>query len=350
MSPRQGGATMDIVVFEAEEWEADACARLGGRHRVRCTADPLDKKTAAGHADAQVVTTFVNSRLDAATLSLLPKLAMIATRSTGYDHIDLDFCAKHGIVVSNVPSYGDVTVAEHVFTLLLALARNLIPTVEGVRAGRFDQSGLRGIDLYGKTIGVVGTGRIGRRVIAIAKGFGMKVIAADVRPDQALAAAQGFAYVGLEQLLREADVISLNVPATATTRHLIGDAEFALMKPEAILINTARGNVIEVDALVRAVTAGRLRAVGLDVLPQEPLMRDEAEVFRAPPADAASVRELLANHVLLASPGVLVTPHVAYNTIEARRRIIETTIDNIEAFAAGRPINLVARAEDAAIR
>ncbi len=332
---------MDIVVFEAEDWEARACAALADRHHLQCTVDPLNQSTAPAFAQAEIVTTFVNSRLDAATLSLLPRLRMIATRSTGFDHIDLDYCAGRQIAVSNVPSYGDVTVAEHVFTLLLALVRNLVPTVEGARGGRFDQSELRGTDLYGKTIGVIGTGRIGRRVIAIAKGFGMEVVAADLAPDAALARQEGFTYLDLPELLRTADVVSLNVPATATTRNLIGDAEFALMKPGAILINTARGNVVEVDALVRAVASGRLRAAGLDVLPQEPLMRDEAEIFRASPPDAASVRELLANHVLMSMPNVLVTPHVAYNTVEARRRIVETSIANIVAFAEGKPINLV---------
>lgn len=332
---------MDIVVFEAEDWEAEACMALAATHHLQCTADPLNRATAPHYTEAEIVTTFVDSRLDAATLSLLPKLRMIATRSTGFDHIDLDYCARHQIAVSNVPSYGDVTVAEHVFTLLLALARNLVPTVEGARGGRFDQSGLRGIDLHGKTIGVIGTGRIGRRVIAIARGFGMNVIATDLAPDAALERALGFTYAELPELLRTADVVSLNVPATSSTRSLIGDAEFALMKPGAILINTARGNIVEVDALVRALTSGRLRAAGLDVLPQEPLMRDEAEIFRAAPPDAASVRELLANHILMSMPNVLVTPHVAYNTVEARRRIVETSIANIMAFAEGKPINLV---------
>ncbi|MCW3837295.1 hydroxyacid dehydrogenase [Sphingomonas canadensis] len=332
---------MDIMVFEAEDWETEACAALTPAHHLRCTIDPLNQATAPLYGEAEIVTTFVDSRLDAATLSLLPKLRMIATRSTGFDHIDLDYCAQRKIAVSNVPSYGDVTVAEHVFTLLLALARNLVPTVEGARSGRFDQSDLRGIDLYGKTIGVIGTGRIGRRVIAIAKGFGMEVVAADLAPDAALGRELGFTYAELSELLRTADVISLNVPATASTRNLIGDTEFALMKPGAILINTARGNVVEVDALVRALTSGRLRAAGLDVLPQEPLMRDEAEIFRAAAPDAASVRELLANHILMSMPNVLVTPHVAYNTVEARRRIVETSIANIVAFAEGKPINLV---------
>lgn len=332
---------MDIVVFEAEKWEAEACAALRDGHRLRCTKDALSAANVGDFADAEIVTTFINSRLDRATLSMLQRLRLIATRSTGYDHIDLEYCRQAGVAVANVPSYGDVTVAEHVFALLLGLARNLVPTVEGLRAGRFDQSGLRGFDLHGKTIGVVGTGRIGRRVIAIAQGFGMGVLGHDVAPDLSLAARQGFRYTDLETLLRESDVVTLHVPALPSTRNLIDEAELAMMKAEAVLINTARGNVVEVEALVRAVTNGKIRGAGLDVLPEEPLMRDEAEIFRKPQADAASIRSILANHVLMVSPNVLVTPHIAYNTIEARRRIIDISLQNIRALIEGQPVNLV---------
>ena len=332
---------MDIVVFEAEQWEAEACAALRDRHQLRCTKDALSAANVGKFADAEIVTTFINSRLDRATLSILQRLRLIATRSTGYDHIDLEYCRQAGIAVANVPNYGDVTVAEHAFALLLGLARNLVPTVEGLRAGRFDQSGLRGFDLHGKMIGVVGTGRIGQRVIAIAQGFGMTVLGYDVAPDLAFAERQGFRYSDLRTLLRESDVVTLHVPALPTTRNLIGEAELAMMKAEAVLINTARGNVVDVQALVRALDGDRIRGAGLDVLPEEPLMRDEAEVFRGAGADAERVRALLANHVLMAAPNVLVTPHVAYNTEEARRRIISTTIENIRAFAQGAPVNLV---------
>ena len=332
---------MQIIVFEAEVWEAEACSKLRAAHKLVCTPETLSAANAASYGSAEVITTFVNSRLDATVLAALPRLKLIATRSTGYDHIDLEFCARAGIAVANVPNYGDVTVAEHAFALLLGLTRNLLVTVVGMRNGRFDQSEPPGTDLYGKTMGVIGTGRIGRRVIRIAQGFGMAVLASDAKPDQQLAALEGFRYTDLETLLRQADVISLHVPATADTQGMIGEAEFAMMKPEAVLINTARGNIVDVEALVRALTGGRIHAAGLDVLPQEPLMRDEAEVFRGPPVDAASVKALLANHVLMHLPNVLMTPHIAYNTVEARARIIEGTIRNIEAFARGAPENLV---------
>ncbi len=333
---------MKIAVFETEEWEETACLRLQPEHSVSCTRDPLDVATAAAHADAEIVSTFVNSKLGADVLGQFPQLKLIATRSTGYDHIDLAWCAAHGVAVANVPDYGDSTVAEHAFALLLAVARNLVEAVERTRHGNFSQTGLRGFELNGKTLGVIGTGRIGRRAIEIARGFDMAVIAYDLYPDNDAAIRLGFRYAGLEEVLAVADVLTLHVPATPQTAAMIADREFGLMKPGAVLINTARGNIVDVPALVRALASGRLRAAGLDVLPEEPLIREEAEIFRADaPMEDRDLRALVANHVLLRFPNVIVTPHNAYNTQSAVRRIIATTVANIEAFAAGEPQNLV---------
>lgn len=332
---------MKAVVFETEEWEERACLRLGSQHSVRCTREPLNPKTAAAYAEAEIVSTFVNSKLGAEVLAGFPGLKLIATRSTGYDHIDLDWCAGHGVAVANVPDYGDSTVAEHVFALLLAVARNLVEAVERTRRGNFSQAGLRGFELRGKTLGVIGMGRIGRRAIEIAGGFGMTVIAHDLYPDADAAARLGFRYADLDEVLAAADVLTLHVPATQDTAGLISDREFGLMKPGTVLINTARGNVVDVPALVRALADGRVRAAGLDVLPQEPLIREEAQIFREASTDGYDLKALVANHVLLRFPNVIVTPHNAYNTESAVRRIIETTVENIEAFGRGEPRNLV---------
>ena len=293
------------------------------------------------HADADVVSIFVASKLSRDILVRMPQLKLIATRSTGFDHIDLDYCREHGIAVSNVPSYGDVTVAEHVFALLLAISRHLVDAVERTRRGEFTQANLRGFDLRGRCLGVIGVGRIGRRVIEIAKGFGMDVIAFDVRPDHAAASELGYRYAKLADVVRTADVITLHVPANPSTNQLISDAEFAAMKSGAVLINTARGSVVDVAALIRALKDGKLYAAGLDVLPQERLLRDEAEIFRTDGHREEELRSLLASNVLLQFPNVIVTPHNAYNTVDAVHRIIETTIENIEAFARGSPQNVV---------
>jgi D-lactate dehydrogenase len=333
---------MKIAMFETEQWEQEACLRLTPLHEVTCFRERLDAATASLARDAEAVSVFVNSDLSAAVLDRLPHLRLIATRSTGYDHIDLDQCAAGGIAVCNVPGYGDRTVAEHAFALLLAVSRRIVVAAERTRRGDFSQSGLRGFDLYGRTLGVIGAGRIGHRAVVIGRGFGMRVLAYDVQPDPAAATALGFDYVSLETLLAEADVVTLHVPGGEGTRHLISDAEFAHMKPGAVLVNTARGSVVDVAALVRALDAGRLGGAGLDVLPDEPLVRDEAQIFHGEPVlDTERLRSLLADHALLRFPNVVVTPHIAYDTEEALHRILETTLGNIEAFVRGEPRNLV---------
>lgn len=335
---------MKVVIFETEEWEHQACQRLEPEHDVTCAREALNVHTVGPFSDAEIVSTFVNSQLDALVLSHLPHLKLIATRSTGYDHIDLGWCKTNAIAVANVPNYGDSTVAEHAFALLLAVARNLVEAVERTRDGNFSQAGLRGLELHGKVLGVVGTGRIGRRAIEIAHGFGMTVAAYDTHPDEECATDLGFAYGTLDEVLAIADVLTLHVPATPETKNLISDREFGLMKRGAVLINTARGNIVDVSALVLALADGKVMGAGLDVLPQEPLIREEAQVFRQEFGDGYDLKGLVANHVLLQLPNVIVTPHNAYNTESAVRRIVETTVENIRAFARGSPRNLVALA------
>jgi D-lactate dehydrogenase len=335
---------MKILVLECEDWEQRAFVARLAEHDVFCAPGPLDALPAGVHADAQALCPFVRSRVTASALARWPALRLVSTRSTGFDHIDLAACDARGIVVCNVPDYGDRTVAEHTFALLLAVSRRLVEAVESTRRGAFAAEGLRGFDLAGRTMGIIGAGRIGRRVIAIARGFGMEALACDPAPDAAIARASGFAYVGLDDLLARADVVSLHAPGGESTRGMIGRAQLARMKPGAVLINTARGDLVDVSALADALNAGRLRGAGLDVLPNEPLLRDEAEIFRAgeaAQAHAADLRGLLASHVLLQMPNVVVTPHIAYNTADAMARIVEATAENVRAFARGAPRNVV---------
>lgn len=330
---------MKIVIFEAQDWERAKAERLvEAGQDVLCLPGPLDEAGMAPFADAEVISTFIDSKVTAKALSALPRLKLVATRSTGFDHIDLDYCRKAGVAVCNVPDYGDPTVAEHAFALLLALGRKVVDAVERTRRGDFSQDGLRGFDLAGKTLGVVGTGRIGQRVIQIARGFGMEVLAFDAYPSRAL----GLRYVELPELLAKCDVLTLHIPGGDATRGLIGKAELALMKPTAVIVNTARGGVVDVEAMLQALVEGRLAGAALDVLSEEPWLRDEAQIFRGgatPPAEA--LRTLVANHALMKLPNVIVTPHVAYDTREAVMRIMDITLDNIAAFAAGTPRNLV---------
>ncbi len=303
---------------------------------------PLTEERAAEHRDADIVSAFIYSRLDRQVLSRFKQLKLVATRSTGYDHVDLDYCGSRDILVANVPSYGENTVAEHVFALLLAVSHRIVEAVDRTRRGDFSPLGLQGFDVQGKTLGIVGTGHIGRHAARIGIGFGMKVLAYDVKPDETRAREIGFEYVELNELLRNADVVSLHVPATPQTERMISDEQFSLMKEGVVLINTARGSVIDVRALLRALSTGKVAGAGLDVLPEEPVIREEAELLRSAFTQEHDLETILADHILLRLRNVVITPHSAFNTREAVQRILTTTRENVEAFLAGAPQNIVA--------
>lgn len=333
---------MRVVLFEMEPREFPVFEGLAKDHVLTYTEHPLDRDSAGAHTNAEAVSTFIFSRLDRHALEQMPALRLIATRSTGFDHIDLDYCASHGIAVANVPSYGENTVAEHVFALLLAISHRVPEAMERAQRGHFSPEGLQGFDLAGRTLGVIGTGRIGQHVIRIARGFQMRVLANDAAPQPRLAAELGFHYTDLAGLYGEADVISLNVPSLPETRHMLSAKAFAQMKDGVVVINTARGDLIDTRALIQALTSGKVAAAGLDVLPDEPLIREEAELICSIYCEQHDLRDLVANHVLLRMKNVIVTPHSAFNTREAVQRIAETTVENIRAFAEGRSQNLVA--------
>ena len=332
---------MKIDIFEVEEWERATFADLREEHEVTFHANKLTRESAGEVADADIVSAFIYSDLSREVLERFDDLKLIATRSTGFDHIDIDYCRENAVEVAYVPTYGENTVAEHVFALLGAISHNLVDAADRTRRGDFSQQGLQGFDLMGKTLGVVGTGHIGAHACKIARGYEMVVLAHDVKPDHELAESVGFRYVGMDELLAEADVITLHVPGSAETKHLISDAEFERMKDGVVLINTARGPVVDVDALLQALSSGKVRAAGLDVLPEEPVVREEAELLRSWFRKEHDLETLLADHILLRLKNVIITPHSAFNTREAVQRILDTTHDNIAGFLAGEPVNIV---------
>ena len=328
--------------------------------RVFCETSPTDEKFIREHtdpsttvmtagvfadvevsADCEVLSPFIHSKLDKASLADLPKLKLIATRSTGYDHIDLEYCRRREITVCNVPVYGDNTVAEHTFALILALSRKVIQAHNRVRTGNFSLEGLQGFDLRGRTLGVVGTGHIGVHVIRIARGFMMKVVALDANPDKRLADALDFDYLeSLDHLLGVSDIVTLHVPLNAATRHLINIENVFRMKKGAVLINTARGGVVETNALLRAIDAGHLSGVGLDVFEGEAMITEEKQIL-SDRYEMDELRTVIANLMLLRHENIIVTPHLAFNSVEAMERILITTLQNIASFQAGKPINVV---------
>ncbi|MEB3829620.1 hydroxyacid dehydrogenase [Phormidium sp. CCY1219] len=332
---------MKLAIFEVEDWECNAFQGLKESQQVEFESEALSPENASQYSDAEVISAFIYSDMSADTLKKFDNLKMIATRSTGFDHIDTDYCKKNNIKVCNVPTYGENTVAEHAFALMLAIAHNLTKATDRTRKGDFSQQGLQGFDLRGKTLGVIGTGNIGQCAIEIAQGFRMEVVAFDVKPKEELTSKLGFRYASMDEVLSSADIITVHVPGNKKTYHLISEDEFDKMKEGVILINTSRGSVVDVDALVKALSEGKVAAAGLDVLPEEPVMREEAELLRSVYRREHNLEELLADHVLLRLRNVLITPHSAFNTREAVQRILDTTRENIESFVEGKPENVV---------
>lgn len=325
---------MKIVVFEFEEWQRPYFRELEETCSVIYDPSPLQGDLLPAYKDADIITTFIKSKLSGSVLGEFQDLKLIAARSTGFDHIDHPACQENKISVCNVPAYGDNTIAEYVFALLLSLSRKIPVTLQRTRAENFSRDGLQGFDLCGKTIGIIGTGSIGKYVAKIAKGFGMNILAYDLYPDNKFAQELGFSYCSLEEVLQQSDILSLHIPANEGTRNLIAATEFNKMKDGAILINTARGEVVHQEDLIAALKAGKISAAALDVFP------NEAEFFKIAPHQTSN-KILANNHILLHMPNVIITPHNAYNTQEAVTRIVEITIDNIKNFIANQPTNIV---------
>ncbi len=305
--------------------------------------EKLSPESIALAKDAEIISVFTSSIVNKEMINLLPNLRFINTSSTGFEHIDLEYCRQKGIQVSNVPAYGSNTVAEFTFALLLALSRKIIKANNQLRVeDDFNIRNLYGFDLFGKTMGVIGTGKIGRNSIRIARGFGMEVLACDSHPDAEFAQKNGFEYKSIDEVLATSDVITLHAPYTKENHHLINKERIAKMKKGAYLINTARGALVDTDALVWGLREGILAGAGLDVLEEERDLQDETKTLANPSGDAVEkFKILLEDHALIDMPNVIVTPHIAFYSKEAVQNIINTTVENIKAFISGKPINLV---------
>lgn len=328
---------MKVHVFESEPWVQAAWRQTGTRLESVWGEGLLTSDSLLSCEEVEIISSDV-SVLGAAVLDPLKQLKLIAVRSTGVDHIDLAYCRFRNITVCNVPAYARNAVAEHVFALLLGLGRHLCEAVQRTRGLDFSWAGIQGFELRGKTLAVVGTGAIGKRVAMIARGFGMAVVAFDSFPDEQWAAANKISYLPLDEALHRADVISLHVPGMPETRHLLSAERFKLMKDGVVLINTARGDLVDSQALLEALANGKVAAAGLDVLPNEIDLLEED--FRLGGLERGG--DVVTNHLLLQHPRVLVTPHCAFFTKEAAFRLIHVTVANIEAFIGGEPRNIIA--------
>lgn len=332
---------MTIAFFEIEAWEKELLQQALAAHTLIFSEYKLTQETLDIAKDAEIVSTFIYSQLSNEILSQLSQLTLIATRSTGHDHIDLSYCQQHNVTVCNVPAYGVHTIAEHTFALILALSRKLILSVEKTRRGDFSLDGLRGSELAGKTLGVIGLGHIGQRVAQIAHGFRMNIIATTRHPNPTFTKELGITFVDLPTLLKRADIVSLHVPLTDETRHIISKENIGLIKKGALLINTSRGAVIETEAVLWALEQGILSGAGLDVLEEECALKEERELITQEFLKTCDLKTQLLNHVLLTKQNVIITPHNAFNSQEALMEILKTTIENINMWKSSTPTNVI---------
>lgn len=320
-------ALFDTHAYDRASFEA-ANAKFG--HALTFFEPRLTAATAALARGHEGVCSFVNDRVDAAALEALRDggVRLVALRSAGYNHVDLAAAQRLGIKVTRVPNYSPYAVAEHAICLALALNRKVHRASARVREWNFSLEGLVGFDFHGKTAGIVGTGRIGRAAARIFHGFGCEVLAWDAKPSPEIEALGR--YVPLEELLRESDVVSLHVPLTPQTHHLIDAKAFASMKRGAMLINTGRGALIDSRSMIDALKSGQLGAAGLDVY------EVEEGVFFQDLSNTVLQDDVLAR--LLTFPNVLVTSHQAFLTREALAAIAATTLQSATDFEAGREL------------
>ncbi len=322
---------MQVAVFSTKPYDRrflDAANTAGGmKHRLAYLEAQLSPETAVLARGSGAVCAFVNDQADAAVLDRLAEagVKLLALRASGFNNVDLAAARRLGITVARVPAYSPEAVAEHTVAIILALNRNIHRAYNRVREGNFALDGLLGFDLKGRTVGVVGTGRIGAAVARIMLGFGCRVLAHDPCPDAATQAL-GVGYVTVPELLAASDIVTLHCPLTPGTHHLIDAAAVQRMKPGAMLINTSRGAIVDTPAVIAGLKAGHIGQLGLDVY------EEEADLFFEDLSGQVLQDDVFAR--LLTFPNVLVTAHQAFFTAEALTAIAETTIANVTAFEA----------------
>lgn len=327
---RDTGA-MRVAVYSTKSYDRAFLTEANERHRheLRFLEPRLDAATAVLAGDDPAVCAFVNDQLDEAVLERLADQGtrLVALRCAGFNQVDVAAADRLGLTVARVPGYSPHAVAEHAVGLILALDRRLHRAYARVREGNFSLEGLLGFDLHGRTVGIVGTGKIGLAFARIMAGFGCRLLAHDPMPSEEARAA-GVDYVDRDRLLAESDIVALHCPLTPETHHLIDAAALSRMKAGVMLINTARGALIDTRAVIAALKTEKLGYLGIDVY------EEEAELFFEDESDKVLRDDVFAR--LLTFPNVLVTGHQGFFTREALERIAETTLGNVSAFAAGR--------------
>ena len=316
---------MIISFFSTQSYDREYFDRFNRRHEIRYFDASLNEQTAKLTSGSQAVCAFVNDKITDGVIQQLANngVKLIALRSAGYNNVDLASAKAHGITVVRVPAYSPHAVAEHAVALILTLNRKTHKAYNRVREGNFSLERLTGFDLYGKTVGVIGTGKIGAVFCRIMAGFGCKVLAFDVFENKALI-TEGVCFLPLNDILAQADIISLHCPLNDQTQHLINSRTLSLMKPGTMLINTGRGALIDTPAVIKALKSGQLGYLGIDVYEQE------GDLFFRDFSESIIQDDVIMR--LMSFPNVLITAHQAFFTEEALSQIAETTLQNISDF------------------
>lgn len=335
-----------IIFFDVRDEEIEQIKAFCNRiYEYELVTERLDDKTilTASQKSADVISCFTFSRVNAEVLEKFQNLKLIALRCVGFNHIDTEYCKAHNIQIVNSAGYGNITVAEFAFGLIFDVTRKISRAYMNLRNEHLDRDIYTGYELRGKNLGIIGTGAIGAEVIKIAKAFGMNILAYDLYPKTILADDYGVNYTDLNTLLKEADIISLHAPLTDNNFHLINEEKINLMKKTAIVINTARGELIDSKALYDALSTNRIFGAGLDVLEAENALIQPDSIVDFDYLTSDYIKQTLVNERLLRLHNVVVTPHIAYNSKEAQDRILNITANNIKSFFEGQIQNSVLR-------
>ncbi len=323
-----------ILFYDAKPYDIEFFEKANSNYgyEFKFFKEKLDIETAILSKGYNVVCLFVNDNANKETIEKLKEnnVDLIALRCAGYNNVDLFTAYKNKIHVVRVPAYSPYAVAEHTVALMLTLNRKIHKAYLRTRELNFSINGLMGFDMFGKTVGVIGTGQIGKIAINILKGFGVKIVAYDVYPDKSFAAKIGFEYTNLDNLFSESDIITLHCPLTPETKYIINENSITMMKDGVIIINTSRGKLIDTKALINGLKSGKIGGAGLDVY------EEESEYFFEDYSTQIIEDDVLAR--LLTFPNVLITSHQAFFTREALTNIAETTLQNIKDFYNGTPL------------
>ena len=291
------------------------------------------------YKNADIISVFTSSVLNKKVLQQFKNLKLIALRSVGFNHVDIDYCKEHNIIVENTPNYGNITVAEFALALLLNVCRKITPAYSNFKTGNICPEYHIGMELAGKTVGIVGLGAIGSAFAKIMYGLGLNILAYDKIQKPDFAANFNIQYTDFDTLLENSDFISIHAPLTKENYHMFDEKSFLKMKESAIIINTGRGELIDSKALYNALLNKRIAGAGLDVLEKEETITDFDYALGLSRLDKFTLEQTIINSQLFKFDNVIITPHIAFNSYEAIQRILDTTMHNINSFAMGKIVN-----------